>query len=107
MNNVAIKPKTAIGTETIAAISLADRPDFEGGIDVDIGLEVEVGVGLLVEVEVGLAPVDTPEPGVANGTGALHQLHSCKLIINLPVVGVELDASLSLVDVASVTSPTQ
>jgi hypothetical protein len=50
LNNVAIKPKIVIGTETIVAISPPDRPDFDDSAVVDVGLELEVEVELLSPV---------------------------------------------------------
>jgi hypothetical protein len=99
LKNVAIKPKIVIGTETIVAISPPDRPDFDDSAVVDVGLELEV--------EVELAIVDAPEPGVADGTSTLLQLFSFKIAISLQGREIELDAILSLVVVAKVTSPTQ
>jgi hypothetical protein len=99
LNNVHNKPRIATGTATIAAMSPPGRPDLEDAVVVDVGLRVEVGVGLVV--------LDISKPGVADVAGTLHQLPSRKMAINLPMVEVGLEASLSLVTVNTVPPSTQ
>ena len=116
-------PRTAIGTETIAATSPAERSDPEEDVVVGVGLAVIVDTGLTIVVDVELAVVvnivarveagdgfvveNTVKSGVTDVASPSHQLLARTITVNLPVVEVGLEASLSLVTVNTSPPSTQ